>query len=271
MITLNYNNSTVSIGEIIALFTITPLIMNAYNGVIGMSFKYIECKPYLKRANKILEYEEEVSSGTDIDKFKELKTSNVRIEYENDQIVSIPDMCIKQGEKIIISGESGVGKSTLFDIILGFKTSYEGKVTINGVDLRDINIHSVRKLFGISIQNNDVFTTSLEDNIILGYMNDSNFESVVDVSGLKELVEDKRSETITVNTTSGGEKSRIGLAQNLIREPKVILLDETFSNIDEDNEKEILNKLINEFENKTIVCISHRDSTRKFFQREICF
>lgn len=270
LININYD-ANLGLGEVIALFTLVPMVMNAYYGFIRLLFKYNVFKPYLNKIKEILRYKEDKFEGVEIEEFNELTTKNLKVIYENGQEVLIPDLMIRSGEKIMISGKSGIGKSTLFDIILGFKTNFEGSIKINGIDLRDINIGSIRKIFGVTFQNHEIFPMTLKENIVLKEKVDENYEAIINLCNLKSLIEDKKSEILTSNTVSGGEKSRVGIAQNLANNPKVILLDESFSNIDEDGESEILKGITKECWDKTVICISHRVESRRYFNRSISF
>lgn len=269
-INTNYD-AKLGLGEVIALFTLVPMVMNAYDGVVRLLFQYSVFKPYLNKIKEILEYKEDKFEGVEIDEFKELTTKNLKMVYDNGQEVLIPDLRIRSGEKIMISGKSGIGKSTLFDIILGFKTNFEGSIKINGIELKDINISSIRKIFGVTFQNHEIFPMTLKENIALKEKVDENYEAIINLCNLKGLAKDKGNESLTSNTLSGGEKSRVGIAQNLVNDPKVILLDESFSNIDEVGEREILKSVTKEYWDKTVICISHRVESRKYFNRSISF
>lgn len=88
---------------------------------------------------------------------------------------------------------------------------------------------------------------------------------------LERLLNDKGDQILNINNLSGGERSRISLAQNLIRNPELILIDESLSSVDEAMEAEIISTIISEFKNSTIICINHRKRSAEYFDRVIKF
>ena len=102
-----------------------------------------------------------------------------------------------------------------------------------------------------------------------GYQVD--FEQIICMTQLERQLNDKGDQILNINNLSGGERSRISLAQNLIRNPELILIDESLSSVDEAMEAEIISTIISEFKNSTIICISHRKRSAEYFDRVIKF
>jgi ABC-type multidrug transport system fused ATPase/permease subunit len=230
--------------------------------------EFFSSKPYLKSLDELEKLDQENVEGIYIDNFESLETKNLKIKISEDRLLDIPDMNIKKSEKVLISGESGIGKSSFFETVLKLRNNYSGEIKINGIDLKKISSKSIRNIVGISFQGQEVYSGSIKENILLG-KNEEDLSEIIEISELNEILNYKSEKRINNNVLSGGEKSRISLAQNLFKNPDLILIDESLSSVDEITESKILNKILSKFKNKTILCISHRNSSLKNFDREI--
>lgn len=264
-------SNALSSAEIIMLFTFIPMFLYSFSNLYNIFRDYFECKPYLLTYEEICDLNTELTGNRIIEKFELLQTKNLTVQLDNMRELKIPDMIVEKGEKVLIIGRSGIGKSSFFNILLGFTKNYKGTISVNDVDLKEYDIKSIRNVFGISFQNNDLFSLSLEDNITLGgKVEFESFESILDLCQLDKLKNNSNS-VINKNELSGGEKSRISLAQNLIRNPDVILIDESFSSLDEYNVDLIMQGILKKYKESTIICISHNLSLEKYFDRTINF
>lgn len=261
-------NKALSSSEIFMLFVFIPMFLNSFSNLNEIFKDYFSCKPYLLTYKEIYDLDTELTGNRVIEKFEILQTENLTVQLDNNRELKIPDMIVKKGEKILIAGESGIGKSSFFHIILGFVKNYKGNISVNGVNLKEYNIESLRNVFGMSFQNNDLFSLSLEDNITLGSKID--YENIMDLCQLSNF---KNNSDCIINKKqlSCGEKSRISLAQNLIRNPDVILIDESFSSLDENNIDLIMLEIQKKYKESTIICISHNLYLEKYFDRSINF
>ena len=132
-----------------------------------------------------------------------------------------------------------------------------------------LNLTDLRKIIGVTFQDNRVFNIPFEEAIKLS--NDNPIDDVVKICEIQDIYEHNKSSFLSNDKLSGGEKSRINLAQSLIREPKILLIDESLSALDEEMEIRILNNIINRFKDITIILISHRKASEGFFDKEISF
>jgi len=184
----------------------------------------------------------------------------------------VPDFEVKQGEKIMFFGESGIGKSTIFNIIMGLNREYSGDVYVNSKNLREISLSSLRRVFGITFQNTNAITLDLRENILLGAsMTDEKLENLMKLTALESQHNAKGDALLNNKVLSGGEKSRVGLSQMLVPEPQIMLIDEAFSNMDEKLESGIIADLFREYPDRAVICISHRNSSGSFFDRVVEF
>lgn len=263
-----FNWNIIESDELLILFIFIPLFLNSFASLYNVCIDYFKCKPYLNSYQEICEYKKENNGSVIIEEFNSLEVNNVLVQLDNKKSIKIPNMRIKKGEKVLLVGESGVGKTTLFNILLGFIKNYQGKLCINDINLKKLDIKSLRDLIGVSFQNSELFSLSLNHNISLG--DDVDIDSMIDLCQLNKL-RDKKDSVLNQNELSGGEKSRISLAQNLVRNSEVILIDESFSSLDGENERLIMNEILKRYSDKTIICISHKLSLKEYFDRWISF
>ena len=258
-----------SVGNVMVLFINIPLFLGGLADIHNAFIYYKMSRPFLDKLMEFNDAEAEDESGLDIVAFESLRTEDVKVEFPDGRVVSVPDFKIKQGEKIMLFGESGVGKSTLLNIIMGFQ-EYEGAVLINGINLREISLASLRRIFGITFQHTNAITLGLRENILLGAeKSDSELERLIKLTALENQQESKA--ILSNKALSGGEKSRLGLSQMLATQPEILLIDEAFSNMDEELESRIIADLFREYPNRAVVCISHRNSSIPFFDRVVDF
>lgn len=262
---------TIDSGEIIILYSFIPIFLSTFKTLYSYIMNYYTSKPYLQSIKKFFNLEGEKDGDFIIKNFETLETKNLKIMHGK-KIISIPDFNIKKGEKVLISGESGIGKSSFFNLILGLNDNYTGIIKINGHDLKDFNVSSLRKIFGISFQSSGIFSLNLKENISLGKSyTEKEIDKVINIANLQKQLKEKNEALLSNNILSGGEKSRINIAQNLFRTPEVILLDESLSSVDEEMESDIIKNIVENFTQNTIICISHRKSSEKYFEKIISF
>lgn len=252
-------------GQIINIYIFVPLLLQNFKSLYSIIVQKSIAKPYLEKIQAIDSLNTESEEGLELTGFDVLEINNLKVNMGNKDI-KYPDIKINKGDRVLLKGPSGSGKSTLFNILLGIRKCYEGNVSINNIDIRNISVRSLREIIGVSFQNLSVFNLTLKDNIELGEINLLDLDSIMEVSKLDKLKFNKELE-LNTNTLSGGEKARINIAQNLIRNPAVILIDESLSSLQEDMEEEIMKSIIENFSSSTIICISHRSSSEKYFNK----
>jgi len=178
------------------------------------------------------------------------------------------NLAVDQGETIAFVGESGAGKSTILNLVIGFNEATSGQVLIDGRDMKDIDLRTYRKHIAVVPQTSILFSGSIRDNITYG-MNDleeATVQEVVDASNLRDLIDSLPKGLDTMvgehgGKLSGGQRQRIAIARALIRNPKVIVLDEATSALDSISEKLIQEALGNLTKGRTTFIVAHRLST----------
>ncbi|CEN82351.1 ABC transporter ATP-binding protein/permease [Paeniclostridium sordellii] len=208
-----------------------------------------------------------------ISEFEKLEFKNVCFSYkgENDIIKEL-SFTINKGDKVAIKGGSGSGKSTLLKLILRMYNPNYGNIYINNIDIRDIELSSLYKLFSIQVQNLFVFEGTIEENISLGKtINIEKIYKSMDLGQLNRTLNpfNNINNNINNNLLSGGQKQRLCLSRAFLKPFDILILDEPSSSIDidlEDNLKLDLKKLIGE---KTLIITSHRPSLLELCNKEI--
>ncbi len=175
---------------------------------------------------------------------------------------------VKKGEFIGLVGASGVGKSTLINLIMRMYDVEEGEILIDGVDIRDISGETLRSQMGVVLQETYLFSGSVYENIAYAKPNASREEiiRVAKLSGCHDFISrlpDGYNSRVGErgSTLSGGERQRIAIARALLHNPKILILDEATASLDTETEKQIQDALQELSKNRTTIAIAHRLST----------
>jgi ATP-binding cassette subfamily B protein len=200
---------------------------------------------------------------------KEISFNNLSFSYELDgrYVVNEFNGIIPKGKRIAVVGHTGAGKSTLINLLMRFYDPNKGKITLDGVDITELNLAGYRGLFGLVLQDVFIFSGTLEDNILLGRPKDnSRLTSVLEQSQLVSLVDRLPLRLKTQvgergQRLSAGERQLLAFARMLYGTPAILLLDEATANIDSETEHSIQNVFANVSRHLTTFTIAHRLST----------
>jgi ATP-binding cassette subfamily B protein len=180
------------------------------------------------------------------------------------------NLCIPAGKTVAVVGESGSGKSTLLKLLQGFYTPTEGRLLLDGVDLCDVELGSLRRSVGVVSQDAFVFNGTLRHNIAVARP-EATVEEVIEAAraaGLEEFINGlpERYETIIGErgaNLSGGQRQRLAIARVLLKKPEVLIFDEATSHLDTATERAIQENLKTALAGRTVVLVAHRLSTIK--------
>jgi len=199
-----------------------------------------------------------------------IKFENVSFRYENEIVLKNINLEIKKGEIVALVGPSGAGKTTLVNLLARFYDPHEGRILIDGKDLREIDLSSLRQLMGIVTQDTILFNDTVYNNISYGKPG-ATLEEVIEASkaanahsfiqkmkdGYRTYIQE-RGERL-----SGGEGQRIAIARAILKDPAILILDEATSDMDSESETLIQEALSRLLKSRTAIIIAHRLSTIK--------
>lgn len=247
-------SETITIGTLMTYNSILVFFLAPIRNLLSLDNSIIESKRIVKRVNEMIKKEENVKKINIV--YGDILIKSLSFKQNEKIILNKINLHISKGEKVIITGKSGSGKSTLLKILMNYYNDYQGKIKINGINIKSINLKNVY----IS-QNETLFTDTIYNNIVLGN-NDSNFSEVVKMCYVDEIINSNLgyNQIIEENgfNISGGQKQRIILARSIINEFDLLLIDEGLNQIDVELERKILKNLFNKFHDKTIIIVSHR-------------
>lgn len=202
---------------------------------------------------------------------REIRFEGVTFAYEEGGRRVVQDLSgtIPKGRRIAVVGHTGAGKSTLINLLMRFYDVAGGRITVDGVDVRDLELKGLRHLFGLVLQDVFIFSGTLEENIILGRERDeARVQGVLSQSQLRSLVERLPDGLQTQvgergQKLSAGERQLVAFARMLYQEPAILLLDEATANIDSETEARIQAVVEHVSHRMTTFTIAHRLSTIK--------
>ena len=194
---------------------------------------------------------------------------NVDFEYiENQPVLNNINLVVNKNETIAVVGNSGGGKSTLVNLIPRFYDVKNGSITIDGVDIRELSINSLRNNISMVFQDNFLFTGTIRENILMGNPNASEEDLVqaIESAHLQEVIAELPDGLDTLLgerglTLSGGQRQRVAIARAMIKHAPIVILDEATSALDNKSEAVVQKALDNLIQNKTVFVIAHRLST----------
>ena len=208
------------------------------------------------------------TAGKENFRFTGASMEHVTFSYEDEVILSDYSIDLEPGKIIGIHGASGSGKSTMLKLLMRFWDVQQGSVNINGENIKKLPTTTLRKLEGYMTQETHLFHDSIANNIAIGKVGASREEimEAAKKASLHEFIMTLPDGYDTQvgelgETLSGGERQRIGIARAFLHDAQLLLLDEPTSNLDSLNEGIILKSMKESAEEKTVVLVSHREST----------
>ena len=211
---------------------------------------------------------QEVNAEKKLDFKSNIKFENVSFKYENEKIIDNINFEIKKGQTIALVGQSGSGKSTIANLIPRFYDVSEGKISIDGINIKKINKNNLRSLIGLVSQDSILFNDTIINNIKLSE-SETELEDIINsatIANADDFIKkfEKKYETNVGDgggKLSGGQKQRISIARAVFRNPPIMILDEATSSLDSESEKLVQQALEKLMKNRTSLVIAHRLST----------
>ncbi|MFA6569223.1 MAG: ATP-binding cassette domain-containing protein, partial [Victivallales bacterium] len=202
----------------------------------------------------------------------EIRFNDVNFSYEERRSLDNMNLTVPKGTVVAVVGETGSGKTTIANLIARFYDVDSGSVTIDGRDVRDIKISSLRSHIGIVSQTTILFNDTIANNISYGYGNATKeqiIEAAKQANAYSFIMDGRHSDGFDTvvgekgSKLSGGEKQRISIARAILKNPPILILDEATSALDTVTERLVQEALNNLMSNRTVFAIAHRLSTIK--------
>ncbi len=225
-----------------------------------------------ERVLEILEQENPITSKPDaIQKttFESgISISDVNFKYHEETVLKDFTLEIPKGKTIALVGQSGSGKSTIANLLTRFYDVTEGSISIDGINIKDMDLQSLRALLGLVTQDSILFNDTIRNNVALGKQDatDDEIIAALKVANAFEFVNDLPNGIHTNigdsgNKLSGGQKQRLSIARAVLKNPPIMILDEATSALDTESERLVQQALENMMQNRTSIVIAHRLST----------
>ncbi|BFG28034.1 hypothetical protein CerSpe_143080 [Prunus speciosa] len=244
----------------------TPPSLNAFASGKAAAYKMLET---IKRTPKIDPYD---TSGIVLEDIKgevELKDVDFRYPARPDvQIFAGFTLHVPSGTTTALVGQSGSGKSTVIGLVERFYDPEAGQVLIDGVDLKKLQLKSIREKIGLVSQEPNLFTTTIRENIAYGKENatEEEIRRAIELANAARFIDKLPQGLDTMvgehgTSLSGGQKQRIAIARAILKNPRILLLDEATSALDAESEKIVQDALVNLMSNRTTIVVAHRLTT----------
>ena len=254
-------------------------IFGSYGPVIALSALPQNLTQTFASGDRVLDLLEEkpvvreIKDGKNFS-FLDLKVNNLSFKYDEASVLNNVNLEVMRGQIVALVGPSGCGKSTLLKLLLRFYETNSGDILYNNISINDINTSSLLDNVTLVSQQTYLFDDTIKENIKIAKY-DATDEEIIEAAkkaSIHEFIEslpDKYDTKVGQlgDNLSAGEKQRIGLARAFLSNAPLILLDEPTSNVDSINEGIILKSLKDQKENKSIILVSHRESTTAIADR----
>jgi len=268
-------SGSLSTGELISFMLYTAFIGSA---LMSLAQLWGNLQSALGASERIFELLDETPTVTDSADAVELGSvqgnvifEDVRFAYPTRSEVTVIDnvsLTIKSGETVALVGPSGAGKTTLTALLLRFYDPQEGRVLLDGIDLRSLKLSSLRASLATVSQEVMLFSGTIEENIRYGFLDasDERVAEVVTLANVQEFIDELPDKLDTLVgergvKLSGGQRQRIAIARALLADPQILILDEATSHLDTENEALVQQALERLMTNRTTLIIAHRLST----------
>lgn len=296
---LNRQNLSSPLSEFLGIVTIAVLLIyggklvfegkllaGAFIAYIGMAYNILTPAKAISKASysvkkgdaaaervlEVLETENPITSKQGavekVDFNDKISVENITFSYDNEPVLKDFSLSVSKGKTVALVGQSGSGKSTIANLLTRFYDVQNGHIKIDGIDIKDFNLQSLRGLMGLVTQDSILFNDTIKNNLLLGKQDATDAEIIdaLKVANAYEFVKDLPDGIETNigdsgNKLSGGQKQRISIARAVLKNPPIMILDEATSALDTESERLVQQALENMMQNRTSVVIAHRLST----------
>jgi subfamily B ATP-binding cassette protein MsbA len=256
----------------IAFMGLSYAILTPAKAISKASYKVKNGLAAADRVFEILHHENnmvDAPNAKDLEAFTELiDIKNVSFKYDEDWVLKDFSIKVPKGKTVALVGQSGSGKSTIANLLTRFYDVNEGKICIDGIDIKQLTKKSLRGHLGLVTQDSILFNDTVRNNLLLGNKDatDEDIIQALKVANAWEFVKDLEG-VLDFNigdsgtNLSGGQKQRLSIARAVLKNPPIMILDEATSALDTESERLVQKALENMMKNRTSIVIAHRLST----------
>ena len=258
--------------QFIAFMGLAYNILTPAKAISKASYDMRKGNAAAERILEILDYENPIKEAENpvvmTDFTQEITLNNITFAYDELPVLTNFTLTIPKGKTVALVGQSGSGKSTIANLITRFYDVNEGNVSIDGVDVRNMQTASLRRLIGVVSQDSILFNDTIKNNLLIGKPDatDDELIAAAKIANAYEFIKDlpKGFDTNIGDAggkLSGGQKQRLSIARAVLKNPPIMVLDEATSALDTESERLVQSALENMMKNRTSVVIAHRLST----------
>lgn len=264
------SNNQITLVDLVLFNTIIYYLIEPVKNVVSIFLKYNMLKATFNKLCEFIDIEEENIGKSQLFENGDIVFENIEYSYNNYfNVLNNLNIVIKKGDKVMLKGVSGSGKSTICHLLERYIEPDKGKILINNKNILDYSIKTIRENIIYVGQHENLYTDTIKNNITFYQNDDVLFNKICKICYIENIVNKKslRYETGIDNectNISGGEKQRIALARALMTNRDILIIDEALSETDMNLEKNIITNIIKEFPNKTIIYISHKNQDNCF-------
>lgn len=268
-------NGHLTLGALLAFQSYSAMLLGPCMSIVNANNKIQQAKVSIDRVYSLLGEKSDITSEKDsitLEKgnIEKIEFNKVDFGYTKDfNILKSVDLVFEKGNISALVGSSGCGKSTIINLLFRLWDVDSGCILIDGINIKNINLYSLRKNISVVTQDSLIFDMSIKENICLGRkINEEILKTICEkvglseyISGLADGIDTKIGERGV--KISGGQKQKIAIARTILSDSDIIILDEATSALDNISQKKIINNLKEFFDNKIVIVIAHRLSTIK--------
>ena len=269
---LNETGNILPAGDLLAYITMFAIIINPAKSLSSSFFNIKRGGAAVERVELLLQSVDSIVEKVDSKKMLSFNNSiefkNVGFAYGDKTILKNINFTLKKGKTLALVGSSGAGKSTLADLIPRFHDANEGEILIDGINVKDYSIASLRQHMSVVTQEPILFNDTIANNIALGMTNASqqDIEKAATVANAHLFIMQKENGYQANigdrgSKLSGGERQRLTIARAVLKNPPILILDEATSSLDTESERLVQDAINKMMENRTSIVIAHRLST----------
>lgn len=269
---ISYSND-IGFLDIVLFSSIFYLVIGLISNITESLSLYKVYSTSVDRVLDCLEVKQEEITKSKFEKINKIVFKNVRYEKDYKQILNNVNLTINKNDKVFITGESGLGKSTLMKLLLRYYNLTDGKILIDGININDLDLSFIRENITYIGQNEELFPGSIISNMNLVSCDEEKIKEMANITLLNKFLKENNMDLNYVIeeggfNLSGGEKKKVILTRGLLHFKNVLILDEVFNEISPFEEKTILNNLFLKYPDKIIIMISHRNNNKNMFNKK---